>query len=123
MKISKKLSGKPRPWQIGKNNPNWNDGSSSLGKLIRNSIYYKNWRTEVFSRDNWTCQKCGATGVLNADHIKPLSLLIKENNINTIEQAIQCFELWDCANGITLCIPCHRKTETYGYRAVTYARI
>lgn len=70
-------------------------------KLIRHRIEYKTWRTSVFERDDYTCQECGERGgELNADHIKPWSLY------EELRYSIE--------NGRTLCVRCHRKTETYG---------
>lgn len=70
-------------------------------KLIRHRIEYKTWRTSVFERDDYTCQECLVRGgELNADHIKPWSLY--EELRFSVE------------NGRTLCVDCHRKTETYG---------
>lgn len=37
-------------------------------------------------------------------------------NITTINEAIDCKELWDVDNGRVLCIPCHKKTDSYGSR-------
>ena len=41
------------------------------------------------------------------------ALIIRENNINTAEGALACKELWDINNGITLCLECHKQTDTY----------
>ena len=41
---------------------------------------------------------------------------MNEFNILTVDQALACNELWNINNGRTLCKPCHRKTDTYGYR-------
>lgn len=60
----------------------------------RKTAKYKNWRDEVFKRDNFTCQKCGQVGgVLNAHHIKPFSKYKKLR--------------YEVSNGITLCYKCH----------------
>lgn len=62
---------------------------------------YRDWRTAVFKRDNWTCQDCGQHGgTLNADHIKPQSLYPDLR--------------FTVSNGRTLCRPCHKKTPTWG---------
>lgn len=62
---------------------------------VRRSTEYKNWRAAVFSRDNYTCQLCGARGVkINAHHIKPFATF---PDMRT-----------DIDNGITLCVPCHK---------------
>ena len=83
---------------------------------IRTSKMYTDWREAVFERDDYTCQQCGVRGAeLNADHYpKTLALVIKENNIKTLQEAILCEKLWDISNGRTLCVPCHRATDTYG---------
>jgi len=62
---------------------------------------YKFWRKQVFERDNYTCQHCNQRGgKLQADHIIPWSMDIEKR--------------YDIDNGRTLCIKCHRKTDTYG---------
>ena len=81
----------------------WKGGVTPINEKIRKSTLYKIWRTSVFDRDDYTCQICEEKGVtLNADHIKPFSLFPDLR-----------FEL---SNGRTLCVPCHRNTETYGGR-------
>lgn len=65
---------------------------------LRKSKQYKIWRTKVFERDRYTCQKCGQYGGrLNAHHIEHFS----KN-----KQKRFCLE-----NGITLCEKCHRKVH------------
>ncbi len=110
--------GKPS-WISGKNflqitgdkNPNWKGGISKKNKterqLFMETIAYKNWRKSVFKRDNYTCQECNSRGKrLNADHIKPYSLY-PELRV-------------DINNGRTLCVECHRKTQTYGFGVYKY---
>ena len=85
----------------GKNNPSWKGGRTSKHEQIRKSLKYKLWREKVFERDNYTCQLCGKQGGnLNADHIKPFALYPKIR--------------FKVSNGRTLCVPCHKKTETWG---------
>ena len=85
-----------------------------ITKAIRNCFKYRQWRSDIFKRDDYTCQFCGLRGGnMNADHIKPLHQILKENKITTTCQANSCEELWNINNGRTLCIPCHRATETY----------
>ena len=42
--------------------------------------------------------------------------IIIENNIKTLEDALQCKQLGDINNGITLCKKCHELTENYGWK-------
>ena len=94
----------------GKGHWNWQGGLTSKNEKIRKSLEYKQWRTEVFERDNYTCVECGARSsaekhvYLHADHIKPFSLYIELR-----------FEL---SNGRTLCKPCHKLTDTYGKKVL-----
>lgn len=97
----------------GENHWNWMGGRSTLRDSIRGSFEYKRWRTKVFLRDNRTCVWCGSKEDIQADHIKPFSLIRKQNKIETLEQAIACNEFWDITNGRTLCLDCHKKTDTY----------
>lgn len=91
-KISEKKKGK---------NWNYKGGISSENKKIRMSLEYKLWREAIFKRDSFTCIWCYKKGgILNADHIKPFS------EFPELRFAID--------NGRTLCIDCHKKTETYG---------
>ena len=89
-------------------------GKCELQEIIRHCYKYRQWRSDVFTRDNFTCQECGLIGgKLNADHIKPFSWIIKDNNIKTLEEAMNCEELWNINNGRTLCLECHKKTDTF----------
>ncbi len=101
----------------GKNNPNWRGGRTTLKQIIRHCQEYKQWRKAVFERDNYTCQRpgCGKRGgFLNADHfVMSFSRILSENKISSLEEALKCKELWDINNGRTLCLECHKKTETY----------
>lgn len=89
----------------GANHWNWKGGITRGNRLLRNQIEYKEWRKAVFERDDYTCQECGVHGeYMQADHIKPFAYYPELR-----------FEL---TNGRTLCVPCHRKTDTWGYRAI-----
>jgi len=88
---------------------NWKGGISDLNIRIRQTSKYKEWRLMVFGRDNFTCQKCGARGTyLEAHHINSFISLIRYYEITTLEEALNCKELWDINNGITLCKECHK---------------
>lgn len=93
----------------------WKGGTTSLALIIRGNIEYRVWRETGFKRDDYTCQECSQRGgELNFDHYpKSFATIIIENNIQNIEEALSCPALWDINNGRTLCISCHKKTETY----------
>jgi hypothetical protein len=79
----------------------WRGGIYPEHKALRKCLEYKLWRERVFQRDNYTCQTCKQVGGhLNADHILPFAQYPKLR--------------FDVSNGRTLCVGCHRKTETYG---------
>jgi 5-methylcytosine-specific restriction endonuclease McrA len=92
----------------------WKSFSTPLNILIRETDNMKQWRSDVFTRDKWTCQTCGERGVeINAHHIIELFKLIEKYNITNIPEAINCQELWDISNGVTLCEECHNLTKKY----------
>ena len=100
-KISKRLKGIPTLHNKGDKCNLWKGGLSTQNQLIRQSTEYKLWRTSVFERDNYTCIWCRQIGgKLNADHIKPFALFPE------LRFAID--------NGRTLCVPCHKTTDTWG---------
>jgi hypothetical protein len=87
----------------GKNHNFYRDGKCDERMLLRRGIEYKLWRESVFLRDNFTCIWCGHRGGrLEADHIKPFSLFPE------LRFAID--------NGRTLCVDCHKKTDTYSWK-------
>lgn len=104
-KIGKSLIG-----NFGDKSRNWQGGKTTLRVLIRSCFKYRQWRSDIFSRDNFTCQKCGIKGgYLEADHYpKRFSDILKEYNIKTFEEALICEELWNINNGRTLHKNCHR---------------
>lgn len=62
----------------------------------RQTKEYRDWRSMVFERDNFTCQICGKVGgSLNAHHIK------KFNEYPKLR--------FEVSNGVTLCEKCHRE--------------
>jgi len=78
----------------GENHYNWKGGITPEVMKIRNSKSYKEWRTAVFERDDYTCQCCGQRGgKLTAHHIYSFS----SNEDRRL----------DINNGITLCENCH----------------
>jgi hypothetical protein len=104
-KVSPETIEKRRLKMMGKDNPAWKGGVTPVHKKIRGSPEYALWRKAVFERDNYTCIWCGSNNTggnrttLHADHIKPFSLFPE------LRLAID--------NGRTLCVPCHRTTDSY----------
>lgn len=99
-------------YQLGDRNPAWKGGVTGIKDKIRDNKRYKNWRKEIFERDMYTCQKCWKVGgYLEAHHVVPLFKIIEKNNIKTIEEAMECIELWEPLLGETLCLECHKKTR------------
>ena len=85
-----------------------------MSRLIRNIRESREWRDDVFTRDNFICQGCGERGgKLHAHHIKPLAKILREYKITSLKQALDCAELWSINNGATLCVDCHKKTDSY----------
>jgi len=102
----------------GENHHCWKGGISKLSQRIKSTPQYRQWRKSIFQRDNYTCQKCGITGFQKGNnlcphHIKPFALVLKENNIQSLQDALNCKELWDLNNGITLCRKCHQLTNSF----------
>lgn len=120
-KMSNSRKGKPVPWldTSGEKNCNWKGGISKIDKLARLMPEYKQWRSNVFQRDLWTCQTCNEKGYVTAHHIEGFSKILKDNNIKTTEEARNCQRLWDINNGVTLCEPCHKLTDNYAGRGRT----
>lgn len=121
--------GKKRPDMTGENNPNWGKFGKEhpkweevkkrpFYKSIRQLFKYVEWRKSVFEIDNYSCRLCGVGGVyVEADHHpKRFVDIIRDNNIQTIDDALVCDALWNTGNGRTLCKPCHLKTLTWGRR-------
>ena len=91
--------------QNSENHPNWRGGKGTERHRLMGKEEYVLWRTAVFIRDNYTCQECNMRGgELNADHIKPWSLYPE------LRYAID--------NGRTLCVSCHRQTDTWGFKGI-----
>ena len=83
-------------------------------KIINGTIYksvrYKNWRKKVFQRDNFRCRWCKAVKgtYIQAHHIKPKYKF--PDLIYTVR------------NGVTLCLPCHKKVTGSELKYVSFFR-
>jgi len=98
-KMSDSLKG--RVGLRGEKASNWKGGITPERKRLYFTPEYRLWRKSVFERDAYTCIFCGKKGgELNADHIKPWC------DYPELRFAID--------NGRTLCVECHRKTDTWG---------
>ena len=87
---------------------------------IRRSPKYLEWKQKVLSRDDLNLKSP------NVHHRKSFKTILKDNNIQTLEEAKRCSELWDINNGITIGKGEHRiislleriKTITPGFRII-----
>lgn len=92
----------------------WRGGVTPLYHKIRTSPKFKTMLADSKKRDGYICQVCGQKGgVLHSNHIVPFAKLIKENNIKTLEDALICTTIWDSSNLETLCLNCHKNTDSY----------
>ena len=87
----------------------WRGGITNQERVARNSARYDLFRRFILARDNFTCQICNKRGgKLCVDHIKEWFLY----------PALR----FDTDNGRTLCVECHRKTDTFGSRSAKKMR-
>ena len=102
-KLSVETRRKMSESKMGDKSNLWKGGITEKNAKIRSSLEYRLWREGVFARDNWTCIWCGSAGVyINADHIKPFAHYPELR--------------FDLDNGRTLCVPCHKKTDSFAKR-------
>ena len=93
--------GKKNPHFTGSNNPNWKGGITPENKRDRWSVEAKNFRNEIFKRDEYTCKHCsrvrkpGDRVVLNVHHKKSFA---DNEELRFVK-----------SNVITLCQECHNK--------------
>ncbi len=103
IEVRRKISQSVRKVALkGKECPSYKDGKVSERRGIRFSTEYKQWRTDVFLRDSFTCQSCGDDkgGNLVAHHIKSFAEFPELRLV--------------LSNGLTLCNDCHHDIH-YGY--------
>ena len=84
----------------------YNNWATERNQIIRCSLEYKLWREAVFARDKRKCIRCGSNKNIQADHIKPFAYYPE------LRFAID--------NGRTLCLECHKTTDTYANNARKY---
>ena len=128
VKLSEKTKHRMSLSRKGKKHWNWQGGKSPLFKLIKSLQEYKNWRKNIFERDNYICQNCGLGGsgvYLHPHHnIKRFSVILyeflkqysqfspMEDKETLIKLATTYEPFWDINNGITLCYKCHIQTKS-----------
>lgn len=93
---------------IGKLNPNWNHALTDEERKLRQKRgdhKYKEWRSSIYQRDNYVCQKCFKRGGdLNVHHIENFALYPEKR--------------YDTNNGITLCKKHHEEFhKLYGKKS------
>lgn len=83
----------------GNRNPSWDDTISDEERCMRREWEckdYNKWIQDVFSRENYTCEKCGKRGSKLHAHHKDGYKWCKNRRT-------------DLSNGACLCSDCHRK--------------
>jgi len=115
--VGKKFTIEQRLKISGENNHRYKGYKCDFNYLkaqIRKLQEYKDWRINVFKRDLFTCKMCGNKNIrLECHHIIGYSEIVKKNNIKIMADAINCLQMWDVNNGLTLCKSCHKKTDNY----------
>lgn len=97
----------------GEKNPHWKNGITPLRRQIRRCFEYRQWRSDIFTRDDFSCVLCGKRGShIEADHYPKRFVEILEGyQIKTLEEAENCEELWSINNGRTLCLQCRMRLK------------
>ena len=91
--------GKPAPYRRGANNWQYKGGVTSPNRKLRTDYRWEIWRTEVFERDEFTCQECHIKG----NFLHPHHIISVENCLETNREYL----VFEISNGITLCKDCH----------------
>ena len=102
----------------GAKSKNWRGGLTFVNDKIRKDFRYREWRTKCIIRDDRKCSLCSSKKEIQVDHIIPLSFLIGEIKKSKgledlLNNCLSDESIWSLSNGRTLCIDCHKKTESY----------
>ena len=108
----------------GEDNGAYRGGVTKLRTLIRSSKQYHDWKTLVYQRDRYKCQKCGFIGdrrTLECHHVnKEFAELLQDFLLKYPQYTLpkdearlvilaQCYaHLWKPSGGITYCKHCHK---------------
>jgi 5-methylcytosine-specific restriction endonuclease McrA len=95
----------------GPAHPNFNPSLTEEERLIKRQFaLYADWRTAVFSRDGYTCQRCGRGRGIVAHHVE---------NYHACRS-----KRLDLNNGVTLCRECHVGFHrVFGYKNNSLAQL
>jgi len=92
----------------------------SINSQVKSFLHRElNWYFKIYQRDKFKCTQCGSNKKIDAHHIKPISIIIKEKlKDNLFENELDKLTFLkedkdiidkDLKNGITLCRECHKK--------------
>ena len=93
--------------KIGSKNPMWKGGITSFLQHLRSLKEYKEWKKGILKKAGYSLEEAKRKN-LQIHHLKPLKTILEENQIDTIQKAKKCKELWDLNNGVPL-----RKIDHY----------
>lgn len=101
---------------------NWKGGITPVYKHIRGRLEYKRWCNDLLQKHDYTdifTNKRG--GILSCHHVIPVNLIIRMNNVKTIEDALACSLIWDLNNGVVMLKSAHDKFHNiYGDNKIIY---
>ena len=83
----------------GSGSPVWKGENVKKERTERGTPEYRDWRKEVFGRDRYTCQHCGARNG-NGKYIR-----LEAHHIYDFKNHPELH--YDVNNGVTLCVKCH----------------
>lgn len=92
--------------QLGAKSHFWEGGKVDTNMHVRTHHLYKEWRTKVFARDEYTCQSC----FRHAGEIDSDKKLTAHHIIAFSEEPKTRLKV---SNGITLCWQCHNDFHRY----------
>lgn len=85
---------------------NTNDYEILHQEIRHSQKYIIEWREFIYERDGYkdffTGEISNSSGNLVAHHLKSFSIICKENIIKTMQDAINCKDLWNVNNGVTM---------------------